>query len=138
MMKDKYTIHTLELGELLHVDISSRKKYSKHQLNVSASQKYAFKVDRQASKWWDLIIPTRGEGWDSIISPKNGRRVPSKPLLHLCGCMDYDDTSAFGIGLELKHWSPRQDGILSFFANDYSAMYFNNWGRIRLGITRMN
>lgn len=85
-----------------------------------------------------MIIPTYGEGWDAVFVNNRWKRVPDKPLFYLCGCLDEDDGVAFGIGNELNGWISPSEGMLSFFANDYPIMYFNNWGKLQLKITRLS
>lgn len=128
----------LVLNESVTFRISARTKYSLDQLQVIGGETYTFQVDPKNSCWWDMIIPSFGEGWDMFLSPRKGRRLPSKPLLYLCACMDREDSQAFGIGKYLEEWKVSKDGVLSFFANDYPTMYFNNWGTISLKITRVS
>ncbi len=133
-MSNKYTI---DVGEHKILQISSRVKYSLGQLEVQIGEYYSFQVDMNGPRWWDMVIPTRGEGWDIFLSPNKGRRLPSERLLYLCGCINENDSLAFGIGNHFENWKVEQAGELSFFANDYPAMYFNNWGAINLTVTRI-
>ena len=136
MMNNKYTIHRLQVDEPIVLSLSSRDYYSKSRLEVKHNEQYTFKVDTTGPRWWDMVIPTYGEGWDAIFVSDRWKRLTEKPLFYLCGCINEDDPLTFAIGNNLENWQPRQNGNLSFFANDYPAMYFNNWGRIKLKIIR--
>lgn len=136
-MNNKYTIHRLEVEEQVSLSISCREYYSIVRLEIKQDEQYTFKVDTQGPRWWDMVIPTYGEGWDSILVTDKWKRLPGKPLFYLCGCMNDDDRQAFTIGNYLERWSSTQDGMLSFFANDFPVMYFNNWGKLHLIVKRL-
>ncbi|PWU08416.1 MAG: hypothetical protein C5B47_04705 [Verrucomicrobia bacterium] len=97
-------------------------------------------------RWYDLIVAASATGYRSKtciqrhFEPR--RRVPSAPWFALCGSVT---TSGRPFALNVlstensKEMNCTSDnGQLGVFANDIPDAYWNNWGSLRVRITRIH
>ena len=117
------------------VDIYARKFWNRTSIHLEVGANYHFKA---TGKWTDLIIETDADGFQRrYLQPFEAfRRVPTQNWFALIGTVDRMMTTAFLIGKEVT-LTPPKSGELVCFANDVSSMYWNNWGRLRLTVTRL-
>lgn len=125
------------INEQVILEIKSREKYSSQQIAIKIGEKYEIAFNSPQDKWYDLGIPSTAQGYENIsINLFNLKmRVLDAKCFALCGCFDEDDETAFLIGLR-KTIEVKNDKILSFFANDVKGFYWNNFGKLKVKITR--
>ena len=132
---------SLALGQTDAIKISSRCKRQSTGLLVSKDQKYS--IVANGKDWWvDFFIPCRASGYMTpwtewyMRGYEVHKPLPYQPWLALCGRVGPCPSQAF---LVSTNWcgSPPNDGELFLFANDAKGWYWNNFGLMRVKITRL-
>lgn len=123
----------MAVGEQRSVDVAAAAKWNRTGIMIEPGR-YAFAA---SGLWWDLIVPAGPDGYDtSLFGPfAHKRRVPWADWFTLMGSLDEDPAGAVAIGRTSEH-SFTKAGELVCFANDLDAMYWNNWGHLKLTVTR--
>ncbi len=110
---------------------------------VQAGDTLYFRAD---GAWVDAVIPCSANGYPASVFYALGRppRIPDKGrYFRLMGRIvprgtepaDDDPDATFPIGARSEH-PPTQSGRLFVFANDRIGYYWNNWGSVRLSISK--
>ena len=99
---------------------------------------YRLEVLAEKNCWTDFFICTGVSGFDRphLNRFRRMRRVPDAKWFALICTLDRRKTEYFVIGTG-RVYQPPDDGELVCFANDVCCMYWNNWGSIRLRISRV-
>jgi hypothetical protein len=99
---------------------------------------YSFHV-LSPDRWWDFYYPTSSRGYNSLplfqARLEHKRRVPSAPWFALCGAVG-PSGAAFQIETEKNKTMP-ETGEIGLFPNDVQCAYWNNWGSLRVRVTRL-
>jgi hypothetical protein len=127
----------MKLNEEAQGIVRARAQWNQTGVALVAGETYDFVA---AGCWTDLVIP-HGPGGDPSDSAymrlfERWRRVPSANWFTLIGIIDAQMQSAFVIGSRCRH-TPQVTGQLTCFANDVSGFYWNNFGAVRLTVTRV-
>lgn len=130
----------LSPGQSIEVTISSRCKRESTGLSVTAKQEYS--IITNPHDWWvDFFIPCTAAGYmkpwtEWYMRGFEGEKpLPNRPWLALSGSVGPLPSTAF---LVSTNWngSPKTDGELFLFSNDAKGWYWNNFGSVRVTITR--
>lgn len=83
--------------------------------------------------WADRLWP-----WEQWLCQvfKPWCRSPAHNWFALMGALDADEGTAFSVGRHVKY-QPTRDGELCCYANDVPLCYANNWGALKLTVTRL-
>ena len=128
---------TLAINESVTITVKASKKLGGHPLIVvTKGQEYRFDVHTD-QKWYDMGIPSGPAGYKNYLLLIWSKRVPSAKCFTLCGSIGKDEKNHFPIGKGLKNYTCKVDGTLYFFANDNKYFYWNNWGSIKVEVTRL-
>jgi hypothetical protein len=101
-------------------------------------EKYRFQ-SLPPDRWYDLIKPSTSRGYPSLSSIQRNaekcRRVPSALWFTLCGSVEPTGTPFVAYGKNGVIIPAR--GEIGLFANDVPRAYWNNFGGLRVKITRL-
>ena len=141
------TARQLEVGEKTTVDIVARRYWNDTGLHVTADQRYQLAAH---GTWIDFYIPCAADGYRTpgwLLRGPLGtlgwiaqrlRRVPEGNWFVLAGAVRAGmDCQYFVVGGSREVRMPTS-GQLALFANDVPGFYWNNFGSIRLDITRLS
>ncbi len=141
------TARQLEVGEKTTVDIMARRYWNDTGLHVTADQRYQLAAH---GTWIDFYIPCAADGYRTpgwLLRGPLGplgriaqrlRRMPEGNWFVLAGAVRArTDCRYFVVGGSREVRMPAS-GQLVFFANDVPGFYWNNFGSIRLEITRLS
>lgn len=111
-------------------------KHSFKAVKVLKNQMYKITVPRN-QVWIDLFIPCGPEGFSNPIINDEDLKIPTAKCFSLCCSVgDIKDTFKF-VGREsvvkISH-----DGDLIFWPNDHPKFYRNNFGSLKISITRIS
>jgi hypothetical protein len=124
------------VGESATATLEARRRWNDTGITLVAGQEYQFRAE---GTWIDWFVTCDAEGYESINAvqrlSESLRRAPSERWFALMGTIDRDTRGLFHIGREAI-FSPCSSGVLCCFANDVSLAYWNNFGAIRLTVTR--
>lgn len=133
--KKSISIHTLEYGELVNLDIYANERYSANCIKVVPAQEYRI-LANSSDIWVDLIIKANAKGYYNPLANAVGMRIKNQPCMCLCGVINKNDAAAFPIGLGAAIIISEQ-GLLHFFANDVKGFEWNNLGKIQIEVQRI-
>ena len=127
----------MQLQEVAQTIVHARKPWNYTGIMLVAGETYDLAA---TGCWTDLVIP-HGPAGDPSNSAymrlfERWRRVPSANWFTLIGALDAQMPSAFVIGAHCLY-TPDRSGQLTCFANDVSGFYWNNFGAVRLKVTRV-
>ena len=141
------TARQLEVGEKITVNIVARRYWNDTGLHVTAGQCYQLAA---RGTWIDFYIPCAADGYPTpgwLLRGPLGlptriaqrlRRVPEGNWFVLAGAVRAGgDCQYFASGGSREVRMPAS-GQLALFANDVPGFYWNNFGSIRLEITRLS
>jgi hypothetical protein len=126
------------------VPIRARARWNATGLRVEPGERYLLVA---AGRWTDFYICTDADGYASDDAPgpvrrflrrhEQERRLPDERWFALIGCVG-ERGPPFRIGSR-REWPvpPGASGTLSCYANDVPSAYWNNWGTLRLTVTRL-
>ena len=132
-------------GELTRVKVDSRKRWVRTGVQLRAGCTYRLTAD---GVWTDLAMTCGPEGYASRDYPHKlaslflrlmewTRRVRQAHWFALVGVVDSDRRRKFVIG-RAASVTPRRDGELLCFANDFWLAYVNNSGSVDLKVERVH
>ncbi len=126
------SIHT---GDSQELSIKAKELFSTDRIKVKAGQSYEVTCGKE-QRWTDWFIPSDAEGYINPLALLIGMRVPKTNCF--CLCVAYNDSlpGAFAIGFKNKV-RVKEDGNISFFANDSEGYYKNNKGSVKITVTRI-
>jgi len=131
----------LEVGEKSTLEVAARCYWNNTALHVTAGQHYQFVA---LGTWTDLLIRRDAKGystpWWSLPQWIAQRfcRLPKENWFVLVGAVRAaEGNRCFAVGTRREVRMPAT-GQLAFFANDVPGFYWNNFGAIRLEITRLS
>ena len=139
------TARQLEVGEKFAIDVIARRYWNDTGLQVTAGQRYQLAA---RGTWVDFYIPCGADGYQApgwLLRGPLGlptrftqalRRAPEGNWFVLVGAVRAaGDCQCFIAGSSREVRMPAS-GQLAFFANDVPGFYWNNFGSVRLEITR--
>jgi hypothetical protein len=125
-------------GESATTIVRARLRWNDTGIVLSAGETYRFAA---TGCWIDWFI-RHGPGGDPstiaylrCLEPL--RVMPHAHWFALIGALDRDMRTAFVIG-EGDVWRPESSGELTCFANDVPGFFWNNWGDVRLDVSRID
>ena len=125
----------LEVGEESNFSVKARCYFGGHKpISVLEGERYLIKIDSN-DKWVDMVVRCNAEGFNNWFAKGDRLRVAEAICFCLCGVIDKRE-GGFKIGLTPELEVP-ESGELSFFANDHPRFYWNNFGKIKLKIIRL-
>ncbi len=130
-------LHKLQINSFnrITITIQANEQYSSHKIEVEKNEVYQFVCDKH-QRWKDWFICSSPEGFFNLFAWLAGLRVKGVKCFCLCGTYNDQDQKAFSIGIN-KIETIKENGTLSFFANDTNGFYYNNHGSVKLQITRL-
>jgi hypothetical protein len=135
---------TLKKGETMNVEIIAACDWNNTGIILEEGQTYDFHA---FGNWIDSIIFSDANGyqydnpqipWYSKLGndiSDGFQRFPNSQLFKLIGCID-NQNECFEIGVN-NTITANKTGILYCYANDFSVMYGNNLGKLRLNVTHL-
>jgi len=125
--------------------IRARVKWNPTGVLVNPGERYRLEAD---GRWSDLGIRADADGFPSERAPRisrrllekyeHKRRMPAELWFCLIGSVGEAPQGFFRIGRQLADWvvEPAISGELLCFANDVESAYWNNFGSLKLTVTR--
>lgn len=129
-------VYKLNANETVEVVIFARDFYSRHSLAIEPNETYQVTCKRK-QRWWDWFIPSSPAGYRNILVEWAGLRLETARCFCLCGAFDKDENQLFKIGKSCNIGPQQKKVALYFFANDCKKAYWNNWGKIKVVISRL-
>jgi hypothetical protein len=127
----------LRPGESARTVVAARRRWNRTGIELVAGARYHLVAE---GRWRDLIYGCDADGYDSrgvvMHATERLRRAPEERWFTLMGTVDADLAFLFRIGTEV-FFSPPTSGELICFANDVAFMYWNNYGSVRLLVSRL-
>jgi hypothetical protein len=132
----------LELNESKTFRVSSRAKWNSSGIDAGPGETYRITLDPPGQRWVDFFIPSGASGYSSFLTnPFRSRlRNPRYPFFALLVAAGEDETQAVPAADPTQgfvDFTPPQRGELLFFANDLHHAYWNNFGSMRVRVTRI-
>lgn len=128
----------LALGAATFVVVPARSQWTSTGVYARPGEKYRFQ-SLPPDRWYDLIKPSTSRGYPSLSSIQRSaekcRRVPSAPWFALCASVEPTGTPFVVCGKSEVPIPAR--GEIGLFANDAPGAYWNNFGRLKVRITRL-
>ncbi|MFY9819903.1 MAG: S8/S53 family peptidase [Thermoanaerobaculia bacterium] len=133
----------LNLNESKTLRVSSRVKWNGSGIGVGPNETYRITLDPPGQRWVDFFIPSKATGYSSFLTnPLRCKlRQPKYPFFALLVAAGEDESMASPAVVQNQDFvdfNPPQRGELLFFANDLPPMYWNNFGSIRVRVTRIH
>ena len=131
------TLITLSKGENKVFDVFSRCLWNRSGIQLENGN--AYKIEVTGNQWWvDFYIPTGADGYSFPLlrSYESSRRVPNQNWFKLIGTIGNNIQNPIIIGRKFEDYIRLETGELFCFANDMETMYWNNWGSLRITVTR--
>ncbi|MGJ7518040.1 hypothetical protein ACSFE6_27340 [Pseudomonas baetica] len=127
----------MEVGQISHATIYARVPWNDTRIDLIEGGLYRFTAD---GTWWDLVIRTDADGYPTKGWPQRhfeSRRVlPDALWFCLLGVIANKEGTAFVMGRS-GEVEAQGNGRLFCCANDAPGFYFNNFGKLRLEVTRI-
>lgn len=115
------------------IEVNPRYRYNFMDVTVRKDEVYQFIC---SGRWVDLCIPTDEGGFKGRFMFGQRKKIsPEDNWLALMGSINME--GHFLIGKNERVTMPK-DGSLYCFANDWESKLHNNWGRIKITITRLS
>ena len=126
----------LTAGQSVTVTIRSHEKWNHTGVLLDRGVRYRFVAK---GIWCDFYKPVTADGYDSLLFTPAENKLRGKDMnwFSLVGCVGENQDNVFLIGRK-REFIAMDDGELTCFANDVSNMYWNNWGSVRLTVTRLD
>ncbi|MEN3368526.1 MAG: hypothetical protein V7609_669 [Verrucomicrobiota bacterium] len=125
-------------GAATFVVVLARSQWTSTGVYARPGETYRFQ-GLPPDRWYDLIIVTNSCGYPSQSSiqrrAEKCRRVASAPWFALCASVEPTGTPFVLCGKSEVPIPAR--GEIGLFANDAPAAYWNNFGRLKVRITRL-
>jgi len=141
------TARQLQVGEKATVDIVARRYWNDTGLYVTTGQRYRLTA---RGTWTDFYIPCAADGYKApgwLLQGPLGlltrtiqrlRRAPEGNWFVLAGAIRAAGHYQYFVSGSSREVHMPASGHLEFFANDVPGFYWNNFGSIRLEITRLS
>lgn len=135
--KNFMTSHvTLWPGQNIEFEICARAKWNHTPLLMKTGEQYSFEA---AGTWHDAQIECGPDGhvrpsWLFRLAERFRRRANDR-WFALIGALNEEEGETFLIG-SAASLAAAKDAMLSCYANDLLWMYFNNFGSVKLSVTR--
>jgi hypothetical protein len=126
-------------GAATFVVVLARSQWTSTGVYARPGETYRFQ-SLPPDRWYDLIIVTNSCGYRSLTliqqSAEKCRRIPSAPWFTLCASVE--PTGAPFVVCKKKAVTIPARGEIGLFANDVPGAYWNNFGRLKVRITRLH
>jgi hypothetical protein len=124
-------------GQAAEFDVYSRKQWNATGVLLDRGIRYAYVVP-PTEIWHDFYISTDADGYrkDYLSFWEKYRRVPSENWFRLIGMVDQEPSLQLLFSAGSDTFIAPASGHLFCFANDMATMYWNNWGRVHVILSR--
>ena len=129
-------LYSLQVLETITIDVKARDFYSHFSFDVKQGHVYEFNHDSH-TQWCDWYKWCGADGYDFPLASWIGMRVKNAKCFSLCGSYNQERDKTFLIGSSNKILID-QNAHLYLFANDVKGFYWNNFGYIRVHVTRVH
>jgi hypothetical protein len=130
----------LSIGSSRIITVRARNPWNCTGLTVRSGEVYNFQVDKHCL-WVDFYWPTSADGYrfDPLFPIqflfKKDCVLPATDWFVLCAAVNCPCCGTVPIG-SCGTMRIMKSGYLGLFANDTSYAYWNNWGQLKVRITR--